>query len=240
DKMTKALADASRRLGAEIVLRSPVSKIERTAGKVSVWCRNGPAGLKKFEADRVVCTIPYSVLRNIPVTPAFELEKQRAINELGYTRVTKVFMQAKFVEWDKRSLGSSIWTDTPIERIFSTTGKTGDQRALFTVWTEGDGSRKLQNMNAAKRISYAVSKFEKVLPFMRGAVEKSDTLSWSQEPFSKGAYAHFEVGQFNSLSSVTAKSDGRIHFAGEHTAVSMPGMEGALESAERVVSEITR
>ncbi|MDH3493029.1 MAG: FAD-dependent oxidoreductase, partial [Acidobacteriota bacterium] len=101
-------------------------------------------------------------------------------------------------------------------------------------------SRKLQNMNAAKRISYAVSKFEKVLPFMRGAVEKSDTLSWSQEPFSKGAYAHFEVGQFNSLSSVTAKSDGRIHFAGEHTAVSMPGMEGALESAERVVSEITR
>ena len=31
---------------------------------------------------------------------------------------------------------------------------------------------------------------------------------------------------------------GSIHFAGEHTAEVSPGMEGAFESAERVVREI--
>jgi monoamine oxidase len=31
---------------------------------------------------------------------------------------------------------------------------------------------------------------------------------------------------------------GRLHFSGEHTSVLMPGMEGALESAERAVRAI--
>jgi monoamine oxidase len=30
----------------------------------------------------------------------------------------------------------------------------------------------------------------------------------------------------------------RIHFAGEHTSVTGPGMEGAVESAERAAEEV--
>ena len=42
-----------------------------------------------------------------------------------------------------------------------------------------------------------------------------------------------------TLVPFVSSAEGRIHFAGEH-ASSQPGwMEGALESAERVVAEIT-
>jgi monoamine oxidase len=35
-----------------------------------------------------------------------------------------------------------------------------------------------------------------------------------------------------------AQAHGRIHFCGEHTAVSNRGMEGAMESGERAALEI--
>lgn len=35
-----------------------------------------------------------------------------------------------------------------------------------------------------------------------------------------------------------AKPWHRLYFAGEHTAVAEPGMEGAIESAERVADEV--
>ena len=42
-----------------------------------------------------------------------------------------------------------------------------------------------------------------------------------------------------SVSSKSSPSEGRIHFAGEHTSAWTGWMQGALESARRVVREIT-
>lgn len=38
--------------------------------------------------------------------------------------------------------------------------------------------------------------------------------------------------------STVALPLGRLHFAGEHTALASPGMEGACESADRAVAEL--
>jgi monoamine oxidase len=41
-----------------------------------------------------------------------------------------------------------------------------------------------------------------------------------------------------ALQPVLARAEGRLHFAGEHTSVTSPGMESAVESAERVADEV--
>ncbi|MBC6420455.1 MAG: FAD-dependent oxidoreductase [Hormoscilla sp. SP5CHS1] len=46
------------------------------------------------------------------------------------------------------------------------------------------------------------------------------------------------TNQLSQFRDKMAKPWQRIHFAGEHTASASPGMESALESAERVVGEI--
>jgi monoamine oxidase len=237
DIVTALLAASAKKMGAEILLNSEVKKIERSGSQLNVHIRNGMQ--KMFTADHVVCTIPYSVLRKIKFKPGLPTQNQKAISELDSTRVTKVYLQAKYAEWDKRSLGSSIWTDTSIERIFSTTGKTGDERGLFSIWTEGDGSKKLERMNSSTRQKYAVNKFQKILPFMKGSVERTESISWTKDRFARGGYSHFKVGQLSSIGQYVGAAVGHIHFAGEHTAKEMPGMEGALESADRVVKEIT-
>ena len=45
-------------------------------------------------------------------------------------------------------------------------------------------------------------------------------------------------GQVTAFASEVGKPHGRIHFCGEHTAVSNRGMEGAMESGERAAFEI--
>ncbi|HRK74869.1 MAG TPA: FAD-dependent oxidoreductase, partial [Rhodothermales bacterium] len=64
------------------------------------------------------------------------------------------------------------------------------------------------------------------------------TQRWARNPFSLGAYSHFAPGQITRFARHIAQPIGALHLAGEHTAIESPGMEGALESAERVVREL--
>lgn len=239
EQLPKKIAEAAATKGVNIRLQSEVRRIERTGKGVSIrYVDLKDKTPRSISADRVVCTIPFSVLRRISFSPGLPSEKARAIRNLDYTQVSKVFVQAKYAEWDKRSLGSSVWTDTPIERIFSTTGKTGDERSLFTIWTDGKGAIKLDRMGETRRKSFAVKEFTKILPFMKGQIERVHALSWDEDPYARGAYSHFKVNQLTTIRKDIATPVGSIHFAGEHTAKEMPGMEGALESADRVVKEI--
>jgi monoamine oxidase len=46
------------------------------------------------------------------------------------------------------------------------------------------------------------------------------------------------TGPISAPANEMAKPAGRLHFCGEHTATGARGLEGALESAERVALEI--
>jgi len=52
------------------------------------------------------------------------------------------------------------------------------------------------------------------------------------------AYTWFKPGQMTAWLPHIARAEGRIHFAGEHASTQPGWMEGALESADRVVAEI--
>ncbi len=231
--LRKKVADA----GAKIVLNARVKTIGQSKRGVSAAYSVGRRNLVA-EADSLVCTIPFAALRDVAFNPALPPEKAKAIREVQYTRVTKVYMQGKRFEWDRRNVGTAVWTDTPLERIFEMAGERGDERGIFTAWMDGNGAAVAENMTDSARQVWARSNFAKVLPFMKGAIERSATQSWTNDPFARGSYAHYAVGQFASLQPNMATAIGNIHFAGEHTAETAPGMEGALESAERVVREI--
>jgi monoamine oxidase len=238
DQIPKALAENSIKNGVKIILNSKIKQITHDEKKVVVSFQNGNGKIESIEGDRLICTIPFSVLREVKFSPALPEAKANAINNLPYTKITKVYLQANRYEWDGRSIGSSIWTDTACERIFSLVGKNTDKSGIFVIWTEGEGSDLPASMNDKDRIKWGKKEFEKHLPFMKGKIEKGETKSWVNDEFVRGAYSHFTRGQLTDLQPNLRNSVGLIHFAGEHTAMNAPGMEGALESAERVVKEI--
>ncbi|MSQ86237.1 MAG: hypothetical protein EXR10_05220 [Alphaproteobacteria bacterium] len=60
----------------------------------------------------------------------------------------------------------------------------------------------------------------------------------SQRICGRGAYAYWKPGQITRFAKELGKPRGRMFFAGEHTAVTNRGMEGAMESGERAALEI--
>ena len=53
-----------------------------------------------------------------------------------------------------------------------------------------------------------------------------------------GDWAYWSPGQISKFGASVGNQHGKIYFCGEHTAVSNRGMEGAMESGERVAFEI--
>lgn len=238
DRMTKALHENGIAAGAKFILNSRVKRIAQNDGTVSVTFAGKDGRLQTLTADKVVCTIPFSVLREVEFRPALPEEKAKAIRELPYTHITKVFLQGKRFEWDRRAIGTSVWTDTQLERIFENAGDRGDTRGIFTVWLDGDGAHPAERLGDGARMAWARTNFEKVMPFMKRQIERTATKSWTNDEFVHGSYAHLGIGQLAGIKPHVKTAVGNIHFAGEHTAEVSPGMEGAFESAERVVKEI--
>jgi monoamine oxidase len=93
-------------------------------------------------------------------------------------------------------------------------------------------------MSEKERLGQALDGMAKVYPKILDQYEGGASKSWDDDEWSRGAYAWFKPGEMTSLIPHIATPEGRIHFAGEHASTQPGWMEGALESAERVVREI--
>jgi monoamine oxidase len=89
DLFPKALA---AKLGSRISYSTEVVQIAQDEGGAQVTCRDKD-GQHDVRADYIICTLPFRVLRDIPVTPAFSAAKAEAVQSLLYTSVTRIFLQ---------------------------------------------------------------------------------------------------------------------------------------------------
>ena len=62
---------------------------------------------------------------------------------------------------------------------------------------------------------------------------------WVGDPYSRGTWAVLRPGQVHAAWSALREPEGRVHFAGAHTALRWPSfMDGAIESGHRVAAEV--
>jgi monoamine oxidase len=87
-----------------------------------------------------------------------------------------------------------------------------------------------------KKWRRAISRF---LPGLREEeVVSTYAKVWQDDPWHRSGFAFMQPKQFEWLWPAARRSEGRVHFAGEHTSVFFGWQNGAFESAERVVREI--
>ena len=62
---------------------------------------------------------------------------------------------------------------------------------------------------------------------------------WAKDPWVRGAYSYYRVGQANTYGQLAGKSEGRFLFAGEHTSIDNIGfLDGAVETGERAARRL--
>ena len=234
DLLPKAFA---ARLSSKIHYGSPVHRIEH--GPQSVRVKFSQAGMNQtIEADRLLCTLPFSVLKTIEVSPAFSAAKRRAIEELGYTSVARVYLQTRSRVWSEQGMGLVSYTDLPVMTLVDSTINQHGARGILHSYMGGKEARRMTTMREDERLRATLAETEKVYAGMRANFEGGVSKCWDDDEWARGAYVYFKPGQMSELLTHIASAEGRVHFAGEH-ASTLPGwMQGALESGLRAAREI--
>jgi monoamine oxidase len=235
DLLPKAFA---ARLAEKIHYAAPVVRIEQDAqGVKAVFLHAGSYQVKT--GDHLICAVPFTVQRNIEVSPAFSVEKQRAIEQLPYLSVSKIFLQLRTRFWASEGHSGFATTDLPISQVWDMTYKQPGTRGILQAFPVSLHSRRVTTMPEHERINFALEQVETIYPGTRGNFEGGVSKCWDEDEWARGGTSYYKPGQFSSLQPHVARPEGRIHFAGEHTSVWIDGwMQSALESGNRVAREV--
>jgi monoamine oxidase len=188
---------------------------------------------RRIEADAIVLACSLVPLRAVTFDPALPAQLQRAIDELGYGTVTKTAVQFAERQWPSGYATTEGITQRVYEPTVDQPGKSG----VLMSYAGGDGGRRLAAMSEHDRLELIEAEIRDV----HGLTAPSTggfSRAWSAEQRFGGSYAVYRPGQVTAFWEVLRRPSGRIWLCGEHVATWTGYLEGAVESGERVASEI--
>ena len=234
DQLPKAFAS---RLADKIIYGAPVRRIEQEkTGVAAIYSQNGAS--RRIAADKLICTIPFPVLRRIEIAPRLSPQKARVVHEMVYGSLSRVTFQVKERYWLGEGLnGFATTTDIPGE-IWSSAHDRPGSRGLLQLYLQGPSSELASKMSEDDRIRYAIEQVERVFPGLRKHVEYASSQCWDNDQWAGGATRLMNVGQVTAFHTEARRPEGHIHFAGEHTSTWFAWMNGAIESGSRAAHEV--
>ncbi len=227
-------------LGGRIRYGAKMTAIEQSPTSATVHYQTR-AGMFSESGDHVILTVPFPVLRHVEVNPAFSHRKQRAIRELNYDASGKIFFQCRrrFWEEDDGIFGGGTLTDLPVRNIYYPEhGRETGRGILIASYTWAQDAQRWQSLSREDRIVQALDDVAEVHPQVLKEFEVGFSQMWHDDEFAGGAFALFEPEQQTLLHESIIQPEGRVHFAGEHAALSHRWIQGAVESGIRTVLEI--
>ena len=237
DNGNEALPQAfAERLADRIHYRHVLRAVRQTENAVELTVDH-EGTLRRMQADCIVMAIPFTALRKIEVTPALPASRQTIINELPYTQIVQTWLQTRTRFWEQGNPMSMLVSDGPLERLFDNSRRMQGERGMLINWVNGTGVSAVRADGAAQQLANVVRELDKVWPDASSQVETALAHDWGHT-YVEGAYAHYAPGQMTRYAADIPQPIGRLHFAGEHTELVAPGMEGALTSGKRAAAEI--
>lgn len=228
DVLPRAFAE---RLGNKIHYGSPVVKIEQDQKQARVVFLN--AGKQQtMTADNVLCTIPFSVLRNVDLA-GLSSRKREIIQNTRYDAVARVYLQTRNRVWEDKGLNGFAFTAGAVEIWQPTWNQPGPRGILMTYARPGEAER-ITKLKENERIATTLKQLDDMFGGLRDSFERGATKCWLDDEWSRGAWAFVGFGNFGAAIA----PEGRIHFAGEHLSEWSSWMQGALSSGLRAVKEI--
>jgi monoamine oxidase len=232
DRLTNAFAN-SNELSNKIYLNNPVTSITQNNDNIVVNS-NG----NQFQGDRVLCTVPLTVLNKINFTPELSAEKQSAMNGgFRYAPATRIYIQYKNRFWENDSLNGWGNTDLP-EEIWQPSWDMDGNTGIIMSYLRWTAAEDMDVLSTEERNNAVLNRWENIFPGSTSNFDIGVSKSWVQDEWSKGAWASPTSSQNETLNESISQQEGRIHFAGEHASSDRGWMQGALFSGLRAASEI--
>lgn len=222
-------------LANEVHLGREVVGIRDSGSDAEVVCADGTV----YKSEHVVCSLPLPVMRYMKFDPYLPSVMAKAIKLVPYFPMTQVHIVAKEPFWEDDGWSPDMWTETVAGHVIGNRHNVDNTDVTsLTAWARGFTALKLDQVSPEEGKAWVISELERLRPAAKGKIEAPHIKSWMRDPFAGGDYAVWMPGQITEFLHAVGQSHGKIHFCGEHTALSNRGMEGAMESGERAAFEI--
>ena len=222
-----------RELDGLIAYGAKVTRIRQDDAGVTVTSTSD--GVERQEtADWCVCTIPLSILSQIPIDVGAPMKA--AIDAVPYLSSLKIGLQfrRRFWEEDEAIYGGISYTDLPIGQIaYPNTGfnQAGPGVLLGAYIFEGTNSYEFASMPPHERVARAVEFGAALHPQYRAEFQNGIAVAWHRVPFVLGCAGNWSEAARAAHYDDLCRIDGRIVLAGEHASYLPAWQEGAILSS---------
>ena len=235
DQIPARLADA---LAGQITTGRALTQISRNGdGTYTLKFSTGPM----VTADRVVMAIPFSILRGLNYSKAgFSDRKVTAIKEQGMGTNSKLHVQFTNRHWNGLGSNGETYADTGYQNTWEVTRAQSGNAGILVDYTGGTIGNSFGTGTPTSRAQQFLTEIEPVLPGISSKWNGRATVDyWPGNPWTKGSYSYWKVGQYTKFAGVEREIEGACHFAGEHTSIDFQGyLNGAVETGQRAAGEV--
>ncbi len=234
DRLPEALA---REAGDSIQYQTSVLRLANTQNGVkATYQQHGRQG--EMEFDFVISAIPFSVLRTMELSIDCSEGKRRAIDTLQHVSCVKIYLQTAKRFWLEENADGFGLTDLPVSEIWDASAMQKGEKGILQSYITGDLAREFESMGEPDRIRAMAEQTGKLYPQLQKYFEKGFSYSWDDDEWARGAWAYYRPKEMTTLLPFIGTSEGRVHFAGDHTSPWPGWMQGAIHSGQRVAREI--
>jgi monoamine oxidase len=221
-------------LGDRIVLNTEVTEIRQNDQGVRIVVRNVQNDqTREVTGDYCVCTIPLSVLQNIPSD--FQNDMAHAITQVPYLPVGKIGLQFKRRFWEEDDWIYGGMSFTNIDEIgtvaYPDYNYQSNKGVIQGYYNFGATAVKVSRLPLERRTELALRHGGKLHPQYREEFETAFSVAWHRMPYSLGGWADYSERVRSEYYGRLLEPDGRIFLAGGHLSYLTGWMEGAIQAA---------
>jgi monoamine oxidase len=234
DRLTLALASP---LGNRLHLKTELVAISHRGKVVRASLKQNRA-LSQINCDYAILTMPATLLRRIPITPALPAQQHEAVARLKYGRATRTLLQFSKRFWRADGRPRAFGSPLPFGAVWDGNEEQRGRAGILSLLAGGGASDATQAI-VAKHGARGLADTLDWLGSLGGELIASRQFVWEQDPYARGGYAFFDPAFDPSLRAWLSRPAGRLFFAGEHTSIRWQGyMNGAIESGRRAAAEV--
>ncbi|NXF54744.1 OXLA oxidase, partial [Oceanites oceanicus] len=240
DQLPKAFQKALRDV---IKFNHTVEKIVTEGKKVRVFYRG--LAPNSITADYVLVTSTARATRHIQFLPPLSPPKTHALRSIHYGSSSKIVLTCSEKFWEKDGIrgGQSI-TDRPSRFIYypSHNFPSAGLGVILASYTWNDDAEFFLTLTDKECLDVVLQDLSDIHNMkkeeLRNICSSYVIKKWQLDKHSMGAFAAFTPYQFVDYSQALFEPEGRVHFAGEHTAQPHAWIDTSMKSAIRAARSI--
>jgi monoamine oxidase len=237
-RFTTGAQSIAGRLAAQVPdlrLEHAVRAVEQDATGVTVHTARGP-----LRAARAILALPPALLHRIDLGSSLSAARAQLHAQMPMGSVIKCIASYERPFWRTAGYSGEAFSTTGLVRATFDDCSPDGTHAALVAFVVGDRAKELTNVPQEERRKLVLSELGRLHGAAAHRAIAYTDKDWVADEHSAGCYVGIMPPQLLTQTSTALRAPhGRVHFAGTETATHHTGyLEGALESAERVVAEV--